>query len=789
MRKCCVSKIAICSGYLKAIFALALPATASFANTIQVPAQQATIQAAINGAVNGDTITVAPGTYHENLDFKGKAIKLIGTNGAGSTIIDGGTSNYVITFQTSETTASVVSGFTIQNGVGSFANSVYALGSSPTLEDNVFLGSAGVSIYGFSSSMVLQRNLFAGWTCPGGPEIAIVAFVNSSSPSIKDNVFANNHCPALDMTLPTGNAPDVANNTIVNNDVGIQVDARVNASLQLYRNNLIYGNGVGFMVNNGQPGNYATLQNNLVYGNTTNYQGFPDPTGTNGNISADPMLGGLSVPDYHPDAGSPAIDAGLNAAVGAGETDFYGVQRIRVGTSGSSIVDIGAVEYVAAQPTVSLSISASSILLGASVTITWSSTNASTCVAGGAWSGTLALSGSQSITPPAGMLTYKVTCTNGGASRAQSAALTVYPPPTVSIAASPSTVISGQVSTLTWSTTNATTCTKAGAWSGSAPTIGSLVVGPTNAGTYTYSLSCTGPDGTTIGSATLTVIPLPQITLTFTPSSIPVGGTSTMTWTSSNTTSCVASGSWSGAEPTSGSQTIGPFPAGLYLYGLTCTGPGGSTSNTQGITVFVPPTATITVTPSSVPSGTAVSLTWSSTNASSCQASGAWSGPISVSGNASFTPTASGSFTYGITCMGPSGGTVSANANLMVYGQPAASLTLSAPTIIAGGTATLTWTSSQTTSCIASGAWTGALEVSGTRSITQSTPGSYTYNLTCTNPVGSVETSAKLTVNAPASSGGGAFGLLDLSLLAIFASLRRRVCDSLGARKGRLDRE
>src|SRR5207253_1841949 len=167
----------------------------------------------------------------------------------------------------------------------------------------------------------------------------------------------------------------------------------------------------------------------------------------------------------------------------------------------------------------------------------------------------------------------------------------VYPPPTVSIAASPSTVISGQVSTLTWSTTNATTCTKAGAWSGSAPTIGSLVVGPTNAGTYTYSLSCTGPDGTTIGSATLTV------------------------------------------------------------------------------------------TPSSVPSGTAVSLTWSSTNASSCQASGAWSGPISVSGNASFTPTASGSFIYGITCMGPSGGTVSANASLMVYGQPAASLTLSAPTI------------------------------------------------------------------------------------------------------------
>jgi len=580
---------------------LALAGGPSFSATIAVPAQQPTIQAAIDAASNGDTITVAQGTYQENLDFNGKAITLVSTNGAASTIIDGGSTNYVIYFHTGETTATVVSGFTLVNGSGNFVNSIYAIGASPTLTDNIFQGGpgAGVSIDGFSSSMVLKRNLFTGWTCAGGDGIGVVSFVNTSSPSIKDNVFANNQCPALDIGLPVGNAPDVANNTFVNNDVGIQYDARVATSTQLYRNNLIYGNGTGVLVYFGQPGNYATWENNLVFGNTTNYVGMSDPTGTDGNIAADPLLGGLSAPDYHPDAGSPVIDAGLNAAVDPGDTDFYDAQRIRVGSSGSAIVDIGAVEYVGQQPTVTLVISASSILLGANVTLTWSSTNATSCVASGAWSGPLALSGTQTIKPPAGALSYKVTCTNAAASRGQVVDVTVIPPPTITIAASPASIIENQLSTINWSTTNASTCSQSGAWSGSAPTSGSLTVGPTP-GTYTYTLSCTGPDGTVTASATLTVIPLPQITLTFSPASIPVDTPATLTWTSLYTTSCVASDSWSGTEPTNGSQTIGPYPAGLYLFQLTCSGPGGSTSDEQGIHAFVLPTATIAVSPTSV---------------------------------------------------------------------------------------------------------------------------------------------------------------------------------------------
>ena len=42
-------------------------------DTIHVPADQVTIQAAINAASNGDTVVVEPGTYVEKINFLGKA--------------------------------------------------------------------------------------------------------------------------------------------------------------------------------------------------------------------------------------------------------------------------------------------------------------------------------------------------------------------------------------------------------------------------------------------------------------------------------------------------------------------------------------------------------------------------------------------------------------------------------------------------------------------------------------------------------------------------------------------
>jgi predicted outer membrane repeat protein len=93
------------------------------------------IQAAINAAGPNDTINVAAGHYHEFLDMEGKAISLIARDPTpGATIIDptylegdvGGAPSPAnlwgqspcIKFTSGETNATIISGFTLQNGTG-----------------------------------------------------------------------------------------------------------------------------------------------------------------------------------------------------------------------------------------------------------------------------------------------------------------------------------------------------------------------------------------------------------------------------------------------------------------------------------------------------------------------------------------------------------------------------------------------------------------------------------------------------------------------------------------------
>ena len=80
-------------------------------------------------------------------------------------------------------------------------------------------------------------------------------------------------------------------------------------------------------------------------------------------------------------------------------------------------------------------------------------------------------------------------------------------PPIVSLSFAPPSVAAGQATTLSWSATDATSCTASGAWTGDQSTSGSVII-TTIAGSYTYSLTCTGAGGTASGSATLSVTDL-----------------------------------------------------------------------------------------------------------------------------------------------------------------------------------------------------------------------------------------------------------------------------------------
>ena len=79
----------------------------------------------------------------------------------------------------------------------------------------------------------------------------------------------------------------------------------------------------------------------------------------------------------------------------------------------------------------------------------------------------------------------------------------VTPAPLVSIAADPLTVLLTNTSTITWSSTNATSCSASGSWSGSKAISGSEVVTISTTGNNTYALSCTGAGGS--GSASVSV--------------------------------------------------------------------------------------------------------------------------------------------------------------------------------------------------------------------------------------------------------------------------------------------
>jgi hypothetical protein len=95
------------------------------------------------------------------------------------------------------------------------------------------------------------------------------------------------------------------------------------------------------------------------------------------------------------------------------------------------------------------------------------------------------------------------------------------PPPTVTLTASPPNISPGGSSTLSWSSTNATSCSAVSptGWTTSTTTSGTKLVNPS--GTTAYTLSCTGAGGTTTASATVTINDTTPPTVSIT---APLGG-------------------------------------------------------------------------------------------------------------------------------------------------------------------------------------------------------------------------------------------------------------------------
>lgn len=331
---------------------LATATFAAHAATLTVPTDHASIQAAIDAAAPGDKVQVLPGVYAENLNFRGKAIEVVGKRGYRQTRIVGAPNAPVVLMDSGETRASQLSGFTIEGGVGFYGGGVDLAGASPTIRHNRFIGNTGAfasAIGGNGSSPLIEHNLFEQQNCFIGDFLSgVLVFINYSSPRIVSNIIHGNPCTAIDMVLPEGTEPLVANNTLVGNDTGIRVDARVPTRLQRYQNNILSGHRLGLSVLFLSPGQEPSFEHNLLHANGQDYDGIPSRTGQDGNRAADPLFVDAKRGNFRLGAGSVGIDTGKRLPGSKGSQDFYGAPRVSDGNlDGEARIDIGAAEFTA----------------------------------------------------------------------------------------------------------------------------------------------------------------------------------------------------------------------------------------------------------------------------------------------------------------------------------------------------------------------------------------------------------------------------------------------------------
>jgi parallel beta-helix repeat protein len=162
------------------------------------------IQSAINFATTtGDSVTVAAGTYVENINFRGRNIKVVGADRE-TTIIDGNQAGSVVVFENGEDSTAVLTGFTIQNGLASYSGGISPSHSDPTLDN-----------------LIIQNNTA---TSSGGG----ISFYYSRSKLI-NSIVRNNHANYNGGGLALAYAPVkiintlITNNTCTNNGAGINV--------------------------------------------------------------------------------------------------------------------------------------------------------------------------------------------------------------------------------------------------------------------------------------------------------------------------------------------------------------------------------------------------------------------------------------------------------------------------------------------------------------------------------------------------------------------------------------
>ena len=149
---------------------------------------------------------------------------------------------------------------------------------TPTITHNLIVGNSageggqggGGGLHSWESGVTLSHNVFAGNSAPLGGAISMAwEHPNGAETNVRNNTFSHNssgYGGSLEFSdCPSGDAPMLTNNIIA-------FDTQ----------------GAGILVGAGAP---PIIQFCNAFGNAgDNYYGMSDPTGSNGNISVDPLF-------------------------------------------------------------------------------------------------------------------------------------------------------------------------------------------------------------------------------------------------------------------------------------------------------------------------------------------------------------------------------------------------------------------------------------------------------------------------------------------------------------------
>lgn len=304
---------------------------------------KATIQQGILSTIDGDTVLVAAGTYNEAINYGGRTIAVVSTDGPEVTTIDAaGFNTSVVAMISGEGPGTLLEGFTITGGVGfagfGLGGGVVVFESAPTLNNNVIVGNVstnnnggGVYVQSSSGPVVITNCLIVGNSAMGAAQ-------NTNG----GGLYSVGSDVAISGSTFSGNSAESGGGGITfSRGGGLTLGNQVSIDSAIVWGNTAVGDG---------PDIHA--------GDTTLTIGFTDVTGgieaiallggtiidNGGNIDDDPLFVDPANDDYHLQSCSPAVNAGDPGYVpDPGETDIDGDDRVINGT-----VDMGADEVTEA---------------------------------------------------------------------------------------------------------------------------------------------------------------------------------------------------------------------------------------------------------------------------------------------------------------------------------------------------------------------------------------------------------------------------------------------------------